>query len=472
MAAFHTIPFRISVAFSPSTHIQRLPLLRRAGQYTRGLTTDRPRRRQTDVPKAVLRPRIAVVGGGFAGLSTALKLSSLPWSRLSRPEITLIDKSGQFVFLPMMYELALSQVAEWEVAPQFSSLLDGTGIKFVQGTVENLDLSRSFVTGSLKSGREFDVPFDRAVLAIGAEPAIFSKVPGAPEHAIPFYGLSGALRLKKQLASLRKQKAKGDIINVVVVGGGFSGVELASCLAEELSTLGSVLLVESNDRIYGSGTDFNRECSLKALSENGVAILYNSRVTEVSADQVVVSAKEEKDGEKESTYPADLTLWTAGNQPNSALQNFGIELDQSGRARTDQWLRVKGEESRLFAVGDLSIPDDENRYLGTAQVAVQQAEYAAWNVWASLTDRKLLRYRYVQLGEMLVLGKSNGAVSTCVGVNLDGVAAWVARRVAYIARMPTESHRKKVAASWALNPLLRQAGDLVAAGQRYQTNSL
>lgn len=460
-------------AFTAPLTLARYSSFRWTGHHVRSSVPAKlPRRSTWNTPKAVLRPRIAVVGGGFAGLSTALRLSKLPWTRLTKPEITLIDKSDRFVFLPMMYELALSQVAQWEVAPQFSSLLAYSDVRFVRATVENLDLSSGNIEGSLHTGGELRLPFDRAVLAIGAQPAGFTAVPGASEHAIPFYGLSGALALKDRLKSLRNTKSAGDVINVVVVGGGFSGVELAACLAEELSSSASVMIVESGDTVLGNSASFNRECGQKALADNGVVVLYNSRVTEVSPDHVTVSTSGEEDDKKESKFPADIVLWTAGSKPNSALQQFDISLDDLGRVPTDDWLRVKGHEDRLFAIGDASVPENENEYLATAQVAVQQSEYAAWNVWASLTDRKMLRYRYTQLGEMLVLGKTNGAVSTPLGLVLGGPTAWVARRAAYVARMPTEQHRYKVAASWAVNPLLEGVGDLVAAGRRYQADGL
>jgi len=86
---------------------------------------------------------------------------------------------------------------------------------------------------------------------------------------------------------------------------------------------------------------------------------------------------------------------------------------------------------------------------------MQQAEYAAWNCWASLTDKSMLRYRYAHLGEMIVLGKKDASVETILGVKLEGPTAWASRRAAYLARMPTDRHRMRVALSWAAHPLLK-----------------
>lgn len=424
--------------------------------------------------KASLRPKIAVVGGGHAGISTALRLASLPWTRLTRPQITLIDKSDRFVFLPMLYELALSQAAQWEVAPRFSELLDGTGVQFLQGTAENVDTANCFIEGTKQAGAdegaEFRVPFDRAVLALGSEAMNLEMVPGAADHALPFYTMRDALMLKERLASLRRTKAEGQPINIVVVGGGYAGVELTSTVAEDLGTRGNVMLVETSDQILKNGTDFNRRISLDALSENGVTIVYNSRVTEVGEKDVTVSKKLNDGSTDDTKYPTDLVLWTAGLRAASAQQSFGIPLNDDGRIETDKFLQVRGLEDNIFALGDAATTPAGGEYAGTAQVAVQEAEYAAWNTWASIAAKSKMPYKYTHLGEMMVLGATNACVTTSVGLELNGQPAWIARRLAYLARMPTDKHRSHVATSWAAHPVLEALGNLVEASQQYQVN--
>lgn len=443
-----------------------MPCTRRSIQSYRG-------RRHQHV-KAVLRPNIAVVGGGHGGLSVALRLLSLPWTRLTRPTVTLIDRADRFTFLPMLYELALEQVEQWEVAPKFSDLLADSSVKFLQGDVENLDLASGAIEGSLKGGKdhsEFRVPFDRLVLALGVQAGGVDKVPGAKEFAIPFYSLTDAMALKDRIASLRNIKSPGEVINIVVAGGSFCGVEIASCLAEDFGSAASVLIVETSDRLLPRGTDFNRRTSEKTLVGNGAVTLYRSRVTEITKDEVVIE-KVDGDDSTTSRYPADLVLWTAGTTANAALPNFEVPLDDRGLIKTDSLLQVKDFENRICALGDAAAVASGSKYTGTAQVAVQQAEYAAWNTWASLMGKPKLEYRYVHLGEMMVLGAKNATVTTSVGLELDGVSAWAARRLAYLARMPTDRHRARVAASWAANPLLSGMGDLVTESRKYRTNNI
>lgn len=422
---------------------------------------------------AVLRPRIAIVGGGFGGLATALKLASLPWTRLTRPEITLVDKSDRFAFLPMMYELATGEVQDWEVAPKFETLLRDTPVSFLQASVESVSVGETSSVQLVQSPGvslgQSELPFDRAVLALGCQSKSRDNVPGAVEHAMPLYGYNDAIALKEKLSALKSEKGPDKVINVFVIGGSFSGVEAASCIAEKLGSRGSVVLVDRGDRILPRGADFNRLAAERALVERGVAVQYSTDVG--SVDVSSISLKPSGEDVTPTSYDADLVIWTAGAEPSGAIASLGVPLDpQNGRIAVNQFLEVTDHEDLLVALGDgASVPatDVNGGYAGTAQVAAQQAEYAAWNTWASLTGRRKLQYRYTQLGEMLVLGARDATVATELGVEVDGTAAWALRRAAYLARMPTDRHRAKLAATWAMTPLV----DEVVTGVKASTSS-
>ena len=173
------------------------------------------------------RGDVCVLGGGFGGLYTALRLSGLDWGG-AKPRITLVDRSDRFVFLPMLYELATGSVACWEVAPPFEEVLAGSGVEFVQADVRSLDTAARMVgVAEAGGGGLRHLPYDQCVLALGAEPVV-GAVPGAAEHALPFYGLDDALALRRKLKALA---AEGGALRVTVVGGGYVGVELAANLA-------------------------------------------------------------------------------------------------------------------------------------------------------------------------------------------------------------------------------------------------
>lgn len=382
---------------------------------------------------------------------TALKISAMPWTRLTRPEITLVDAEDRFCFRPMMYELATGEADAWEVAPRFETLLSGTGIDFRHGAVAGLDLTAPAVCLD-GSG---DLGFDRAVIGLGCR-ARLGGVKGE-ENAVALHGFHDAQKVKDRVAKLIEERTAGRAVNVVVVGGGHSGVETASCLAEMLGSLGSVLVVERGDRVLGSGTDFTRVAGERALVARGVGIEYRVDVAEITAGSIAL--KSNRDGE-EWSLPADLVIWAAGVQPSEGIAKLGLPVDDGGRIEVDGLLQVKGHEDLLYALGDgagMTKSSANGGYAGTAQVAVQQAEYAAWNTWASLTGRPKLLYRYTHLGEMMVLGRRDASVATSVGVDVDGAAAWAMRRAAYLARMPTDTHRAKLAVKWAVSPAVAEA---------------
>jgi NADH:ubiquinone reductase (non-electrogenic) len=158
--------------------------------------------------------------------------------------------------------------------------------------------------------------------------------------------------------------------------------------------------------------------------------------------------------EAEYNLPTELTLWATGTQPASVLGHLGIPLDGSGRVDVDATLRVRGR-SRLHALGDATAVTDASGKPSpaTAQAAMQQADYAAWNVRAALRDGSpTLPFRYVPLGEMLSLGEDAASVSALGQlVKLSGPLAYASRRAVYAARMPTSKQAAKVGLSWAVD---------------------
>ena len=134
--------------------------------------------------------RICILGGGFGGLYTALRLSQLPWTKQEKPEIILVDRSDRFLFSPLLYELMTGELQTWEIAPPFEELLAGTGVRFHQGIVTGIDLSAKHV--QLQDGHA--LPYDRLVVSLGGETPL-DLVPGSAEYALPFRSIADAYRL-------------------------------------------------------------------------------------------------------------------------------------------------------------------------------------------------------------------------------------------------------------------------------------
>ncbi|MBD1998877.1 NAD(P)/FAD-dependent oxidoreductase [Leptolyngbya sp. FACHB-541] len=385
--------------------------------------------------------RICILGGGFGGLYTALRLSQLPWSKLEKPEIVLVDQRDRFLFSPLLYELLTGELQTWEIAPPYIELLAGTGVHFYQAAVAGIDVQSKQV--QLQDGPELS--YDRLVLALGGETPL-DIVPGAAEYAIPFRTIADAYRLEERLRTLEASEA--DKIRVAIVGAGYSGVELACKLADRLKERGRLRLVELTDQILRTSPEFNREAAQKALEDRGVWIDLETKVEALGENTISLEYKGKVD-----TIPVEVVLWTVGNKVAEVVQNLPLKHNSRGQLVITPTLQAI-DYPEVFALGDLAECQDVDgqKVPATAQSAFQQAEYVGWNIWASLTNRPLLPFRYQHLGEMMTLG-TDDATFTGLGVKLDGQLAYVARRLAYLYRMPTLDHQLKVGLNWIVRPL-------------------
>ncbi|MGC9524707.1 MAG: NAD(P)/FAD-dependent oxidoreductase [Limnospira sp.] len=385
--------------------------------------------------------RICILGGGFGGLYTALRLTQLPWPPAEVPEITLVDRHDRFVFSPLLYELLTGELQTWEIAPPFEQLLKGTDLRFVQGAVADIDLTARQV--QLQNGTFLD--YDRLVLALGGETPL-DGVPGAKEQAIPFRTVADAYRLEERLRLLEASDAER--IRVAIVGGGYSGVELACKLAERLGERGRLRLVERGEAILKSSPDFNREVARRALSERQVWLDLETTVQSVEAETIALEYRGQVD-----VLPVDIVLWTVGTQTTPVVRSLPLKQNARHQLVTTPTLQVV-DYPEIFALGDLAECHDADgqKIPTTAQAAFQQADYAGWNLWASLTGRPPLPFRYQALGEMMTLGKDTATLAG-LGLQLDGQLAHLARRLIYLYRLPTLEHQMRVAFNWMSRPL-------------------
>jgi NADH dehydrogenase len=387
--------------------------------------------------------KICILGGGFGGLYTALRLSQLPWESTPKPEIILVDQSDRFVFSPLLYELLTRELQTWEIAPPYSELLQGTGIQFYQSTVSAIDINQQTV----QLANQSELNYDRLVLALGGE-TLLDLVPGATDNAYPFRTITDAYRLEERLRILEAKNLEK--IRVAIVGGGYSGVELACKLADRIGQKGRFRLIEVGDQILRTSPEFNREAAKKALDSKGVFIDLETKVVAIEKDSISLEYKSQVD-----TIPVDLVIWTVGTKVSPVVKSLPLKQNQRGQITTTPQLQVL-EHPEIFALGDLAdCLDAEGKQVpATAQVAFQQADYTAWNIWATITNRPLLPFRYQPLGEMMALGVDN-ATLTGLGVQLDGSFAYLARRLAYLYRLPTLNHQLKVGFNWLFSPIMQ-----------------
>lgn len=395
-------------------------------------------------------PKICIIGGGFGGLYTALYLQK--YRHLRDSQIVLIEPKDRFLFTPMMYELITDELKEWEIAPTYSSLLVGKNVTWKQAAAEAIDLERQV---AIANGEE--IRYDYLVMATGAE-SLSVDVPGVDQHTLTFRSLEDALTLKSRLAQIvqtQKLQPPTASTQIVVVGGGPSGVELSGKVHDYLTNRGlqnvQITLVDRGDTILAPFEDGLRKVAKKALSRRKVKVMTQTSVVEVAADRVTV----EKQGESQE-LPSQLTLWAVGTRPRPWLGEQAVERNDRGQRLTRRSLQLLDYDN-VFVLGDSATArhkdDSKDSAPTTAQAAFQAASQVAKNLSKMTRGQKPKPFNYLHLGDMMTLGVGDAGLWS-FGLTLGGKLAALCRRGVYIFRMPTRRHQIKVARR-ALGELLR-----------------
>jgi demethylphylloquinone reductase len=392
------------------------------------------------------QPKIVILGGGFAGLFTALDLAG-------SADVTLVSDADHFLFTPMLYEYLSGEVEAWHIAPRYDELLD-ENVRFVQSIVTGIDLTSQTV--SLETHNE-TLPYDMLVLAVGGI-TNYAGVEGAEEFSLPFRKLAHADNLRRRMVTaldrIAPDLAPQDVrreVTFAVVGAGASGCELSTKMADLLLDAFKrralhgeprVLVLEMGDRVVPGMGEQIREFVEDALRQSHVEVHTQTRVVEVSTDEVTF----EHEGNREKLKTAGV-VWTGGVRMNPILEQLDVEKNRRGLLVVNPYMQLS-QHNNVFALGDIALYADATPTLaGTAQLAFQQATLAARNIKAFLEGKELHTKHFEELGEAISLGTERAAVLTG-GKAFGGALARQARFALYTSRLPTWHHRLRVGASW------------------------
>ncbi len=392
------------------------------------------------------QPRILILGGGFAGLFTALDLAG-------SGDVTLVSDEDHFLFTPMLYEYLSGEVEEWHIAPKYGELID-ENVRIVKDHVTGVDLrSQTVSLASYKDALKYDV----LVLAVGGI-TNYAGVEGAEEFSIPFRKISQADNLRQRMVAaldrmppeLPPQDVRREL-TFAVVGAGASGCELSTKMADllldafkrrALQGEPRVLVIEMGDKVVpGMGAQI-REFVVEALRESHVEVHTLTRVIKVTSDGVTF----EHEGNREHLRTAGV-VWTGGVKMSPLVERLDVEKNRRGLLAVRPTLQLAAHDD-VLALGDIAFYVDATPTLaGTAQLAFQEAALAARNVKALLSGKDLQTKHFEELGEAISLGTERAAVLTG-GKAFGGALARQARFALYTSRLPTWHHRLRVGASW------------------------
>ncbi len=411
------------------------------------------------------RPRIVIVGAGFAGYRAARTLSRLTRNKAG---ITLLNPTDYFLYLPLLPQVAAGILEPRRVTVSLSGTLPH--VRLVLGEADSIDLDGHTVHYTGPEGDGGSLRFDRLILAAGSVNKLL-PIPGVAEHAHGFRGLPEALYLRDHVtrqvelaaAAADDPKSCAARCTFVVVGAGYTGTEVAA--QGQLFTEAQLrkhplragmrprwLLLDIADRVLPELDERLSRTADRVLRQRGVDVRMGTSVKEATHGGVLLT-----DGEFVDTR---TLVWCVGVRPDPLAESLGLPLER-GRLLVDPHLQVPGRPE-LFAAGDgAAVPDLEKpgEYTPmTAQHAWRQGKTVAHNVAASLGLGERRPYRHRDMGFVVDLGGVKAAANP-LGIHLSGIAAGAVTRGYHLAAMP--GNRVRVAADWFLDAVLpRQAVQL------------
>jgi len=407
---------------------------------------------------------VVIVGGGFAGMGAARRLA-----RDDRVRVTLIDRNNYHQFQPLLYQVATSQLASSHIAFSLRKMFrKHANVAVKMADVAEVDpATRTAVTtdGDRHTG-------DVLLLAAGSRPNFF-HTPGAEEFAFPLYSLLDATRLRSRIIAVFEAADRDPalidrgVLNLVIVGGGPTGVEMAGALAdlieETLSieyhdlavSAARIHLVDRGDALLGPFSDKAHEYVQRVLTRKGVHLHLGVAVTEIGAGHVTLG-----DG---TTIATRCVIWGGGIMAPDVARAEALPHGHGGRVEASPDLTVEGADG-VYAVGDMAnIAGPDGRALPQlGSVALQSGVWAAENILAGLDGRPRRPFAYRDKGIMAMIGR--GAALAEVGPRrreLHGLPAFLAWLGVHAVLMTGARNRVETFIDWGWDYLSRSRGPQV-----------
>ena len=392
------------------------------------------------------RKHAVVIGAGFGGLACAKKLRKSP-----SYSVTLIDRNPYQLFSPLLYQVSTASLPEDDIAfPVRTAYRD---VQFVRAEVTNIDATKKEIV--LSNGKT--ISYDDLILAVGSEGTTFG-IPGVAENAFQMKSVSDARAIRHSLLSTYENVEDGllplESLNVVIVGGGPTGVELAGAVKElqheirrefeHIAPKATVTLLEAGPRLLPTFHPHSSKYTLKTLTKMGVHVEVDAAVVEATSRSLRL-----KDGRE---IVAGTRIWAAGVVAPPHWKFLG-ETDRGNRIKVNSHLQISDS---IWVVGDVaSFPNSDGRPLPmVAPVAIQQGKHVARQIRRREANTSLEVFKYRDKGQMATIGRRKAVVEMRPWLRFQGSLAWLTWLALHLAYLSGGRNRTSIFADWIWNYLV------------------
>lgn len=416
----------------------------------------RVRSSRTAVP-ALVSPnakRVVVLGAGFGGMSAARTLATQKDGE--DLDVLLVDRQNFHLFTPILYQVATGGVTPDNVAHPIRYVARNKGFRFQESTVESIDVENRQVHTD-----DGAIPYDYLVVAVGSTTNFFG-IDAVQEHSLTLKTLGDGIGIRNRVLDALERadveqdpEARRALLTFVIVGAGYTGVELGSSLRDLLMTVLlkdyptirpeeiRVMLVEAVGRVMTGFDDSLVESATKTMREKGVEIRLNTPVNRVEPEGVYTA-----DGE---LIPSATVIWTAGVRANALIGDLPGQKGRDGRVSVNDCLQVEGHEN-IFVIGDSAayvMPGEERPLPANAPIAIAAGKTAGKNVLHALRGEPLEPLKYRREGQLVALGRNNAVVELFGKVKVTGLLGWFMWRAVYFYKLTGVKNQLGVLLDWA-----------------------
>jgi len=416
------------------------------------------------------KKKIVILGGGYGGVECTRKLEKY-FRDDDNVEIILISEDNFLLFTPMLPQVAAGMLATRHIVMPIRTIIKKT--TFYEGRVKNIDPYGKIVNlWGTSEKRGVSIHYDFLVVSLGSETNFFG-MSDVEKHAYTIKTLNDALTIRNRVIDMLEQAEnepnpilRKSLLNFVIVGGGFAGIETAGEIMDLLIDARKyypnisrdeikVFVLEALPNILPGFSEKLAKFAHQLLTKHGIEIKLKTTVTSFDGYEIMMKKIDDNTDNKEiserEAIQTRTVIWTAGVTPVNTIKRSMFKTER-GKIIVNDFLEVM-EFPGVFAVGDCALfvdPTTERPFPPTAQLAEAQAKSAAYNLHSLIKNQKMKKFEYKSKGQMAIIGKRNG-VASFFGMNISGIWAWALWRNVYISKIPKWDKRLRVLLDWTID---------------------